>query len=47
MFLVMLYIMFEYENTLSFILCLSKGCKRRMFFVMFFVGAHENASNSQ
>ncbi|NXS69350.1 FLT3 kinase, partial [Pandion haliaetus] len=39
MFLVMLYILFEYENTLSFILCLSKGCKRRMLFVLLFLHA--------
>ncbi|NWQ79147.1 FLT3 kinase, partial [Columbina picui] len=44
---IMLYIIFKYENTFSFILCLSEGRKRRMVFVMFFVGAHENAYNSQ
>ncbi|NXI99242.1 FLT3 kinase, partial [Psophia crepitans] len=39
---------FKCENTLSFILHLSKGCKRRMLFVMLFlVGARENLCNSQ
>ncbi|NXT18079.1 FLT3 kinase, partial [Syrrhaptes paradoxus] len=39
MFLVMLCIVFENENTLSFILCLSKGCRRRMLFVVLFLHA--------
>jgi len=44
----MLYTVFQYENTLSFLLCLSKGCKIWMLFVMFFfVGARKNPYNSQ
>ncbi|NXW56751.1 FLT3 kinase, partial [Eurystomus gularis] len=35
MFLAVLYIVFEYENTFSFLLYLVKGRKRRMLFVMF------------
>ncbi|NXJ76720.1 KITA factor, partial [Trogon melanurus] len=38
-FLVMLHIILEYENTLAFILCLSKGCKGRMLFMMLFLYA--------
>ncbi|NWX50434.1 FLT3 kinase, partial [Steatornis caripensis] len=47
MFLVMLCIVFEYENTHSFLLFLSTVCKRWMLFVaMFFVEACENPYDS-
>ncbi|NXG73488.1 FLT3 kinase, partial [Baryphthengus martii] len=47
MFLAMLYILFEYENSHSFFLCLSKGCKRRMLFVMSLIGEYKIKHSSR
>ncbi|NWX21636.1 FLT3 kinase, partial [Aegotheles bennettii] len=47
MFLVTLYVVLEYENTLCFIFCLSKGCKRWMFFVMLFLHASRQTDEEE
>lgn len=43
----MIYIVFDYTNTLSFILCQRKECKRMPFEMLLLIGAQENSCNRQ